>query len=193
METMKRIATQVMLVAALALGWAMCQAENSAQLEACVECHGDDGASDDSQYPHIAGIPAEIQADALRAYRDGKRHCGPVPEMCEVADSLSEEEIVELADYYAAKPFTPADQEFDPELAAQGALIHEDYCEICHGSGPEDSDNSILHGQWAGYLRYSLGQYGSGARKQPPSMRRQTEKLTETDVDALVNYYASYR
>jgi cytochrome c553 len=42
------------------------------------------------------------------------------------------------------------------------------------------------------YLRYSLSQYKIGARKQPPSMRRQTEKLSDEDIEALIHFYASY-
>jgi len=181
------------LAAVLVSSGSIAQADVSGLLKKCTICHGDQGISDEPAYPSIAGIPTKIQADALRAYRDGTRDCGPVQRMCKVGHDLTDEQIKELAEHFAAMTFRPAEQEFDPVLAEQGRLLHEDYCEVCHGDSPEDAEKSILHGQWADYLRYALSQYRSGHRKQPPSMRRQTEKLSEEQLEALVNFYASYR
>jgi sulfide dehydrogenase cytochrome subunit len=168
-------------------------AVNPALLQKCTICHGDDGLSDEATYPSIAGLPVRLQVDALRAYRDGTRDCGPVPRMCKIAKELTDDDIQQLAAHFAAFPFKPADQPFDASLVEKGHMLHEDYCEVCHGDNPADAEKSILHGQWAPYLRYALTQYRVGNRKQPPSMRRQTEKLTDADIDALLSYYASYR
>lgn len=162
-------------------------------LNKCTICHGDQGISDESAYPSIAGLPFQLQVDAMVAYRNGHRDCGPVPRMCKIAQDLTDEEIRDLSAHFAGFPFRPADQSFDPALVEAGRHLHEDYCEVCHGDNPGDAEKSILHGQWADYLRYSLSQYRSGHRDQPPSMRRQTDKLTDGDIEALVNYYASYR
>ena len=162
-------------------------------LQKCTICHGDQGISDEAAYPSIAGLPVELQVDAMQAYKKGTRDCGPVPFMCKVTQELTDAEIVELAEHFAAFPFKPADQPFDPALVERGRQLHEDYCEVCHGDSPADAEKSILHGQWSEYLRYSLTQYRGGHRKQPPSMRRQTEKLSDGDIDALISFYASYR
>jgi len=186
--------------ATLIIGAALCvfsparstYADVTELLDKCTICHGEEGISDEPAYPIIAGIPVTIQIDAMNRYRDGTRHCGPVTRMCKISEDLTDQEIQELSEYFAAFPFVPAEQDFDVDLAEQGQYLHEDYCEVCHGDGPEDSDRSILHGQWSDYLRYALGQYRVGARKQPPSMRRQTEKLSDRDIEALINFYASY-
>jgi sulfide dehydrogenase cytochrome subunit len=162
-------------------------------LTKCTICHGDQGISDEPAYPSIAGLPVELQIDAMHGYREGTRDCGPVPRMCKIAKELTDAEIQDLAQHFAALPFKPASQPFDAELAKKGAILHEDYCEVCHGDNPKDAEKSILHGQWAEYLRYALTQYREGHRKQPPSMRRQTDKLSDADIEALVNFYASYR
>jgi sulfide dehydrogenase cytochrome subunit len=162
-------------------------------LKKCTICHGEQGISDEPAYPSIAGIPVRLQAEALRAYRDGNRDCGPVPRMCKIMVGITDEQIEHLAEHFAAFEFRPANQPFDESLLERGRHLHEDYCEVCHGDGPEDAEKSILHGQWAEYLRYSLSQYRGGHRKQPPSMRRQTDKLTDEDIEALVNFYASFR
>jgi sulfide dehydrogenase cytochrome subunit len=182
------LAGMVLALASLAAG-----ALDAGLLQKCTICHGDQGISDEAAYPSIAGLPVELQVDAMEAYKKGTRDCGPVPYMCKVTQELTDAEIVELAEHFAAFPFKPADQPFDPALVEKGRLLHEDYCEVCHGDSPADAEKSILHGQWSEYLRYSLTQYRGGHRKQPPSMRRQTEKLSDADIDALINFYASYR
>lgn len=162
-------------------------------LHKCAICHGVDGISLEAAYPSIAGLPVQVQVDAMNGYRKGTRDCGPVPRMCKVSQNLTDEEILQLSRHFAAFSFKPAEQPFDAALAERGRHLHEDYCQVCHGDSPADSEKGILHGQWAGYLRYSLTQYRTGHRKQPPSMRRQTEKLSDEDIEALINYYASYR
>lgn len=159
----------------------------------CTVCHGADGISTDAAYPTIAGLPVALQVDAINGYRRGTRDCGPVPRMCKVAQNLTDAEIVKLAEYFAALPFLPADQPFDAALAERGKHLHEDYCEVCHGDNPGDARKGILKGQMAGYLRYALQQYRNGHRKQPPSMRRATDGLSDADIDALVDFYASSR
>jgi sulfide dehydrogenase cytochrome subunit len=178
----------VLALASLAAG-----ALDAELLQKCTICHGDEGISDEAAYPSIAGLPVALQVDAMEAYKKGTRDCGPVPYMCKITQGLTDAEIVELAEHFAAFPFKPADQPFDPALVEKGRHLHEDYCEVCHGDSPADADKSILHGQWSEYLRYSLTQYRGGHRKQPPSMRRQTEKLSDADIDALISFYASYR
>jgi sulfide dehydrogenase cytochrome subunit len=193
MRTSHRLALSVLLAGALALAAAAAQAVDAQLLKKCTICHGERGLSDESAYPTIAGLPSRLQADALRAYRAGTRNCGPVARMCKIVVGMTDDQVRELAEHFAAFPFKPAEQPFKAELVEKGRHLHEDYCGVCHGASPADAEKSILHGQWAEYLRYSLSQYRSGHRKQPPSMRRQTEKLSDADIEALVNYYASYR
>ena len=188
-----RLAGMLLLATALGLAAAASVASSHLLVYKCTVCHGADGISTDTTYPTIAGLPAQLQMDALNGYRRGTRDCGPVPRMCKVAQNLTDEEVRKLAGHFAAFPFKAAEQTFDAALAARGKLLHEDYCEVCHGDSPAHAEKGILHGQWTGYLRYSLTQYRTGHRKQPPSMRRQTERLSDADIDALVNYYASYR
>ncbi len=192
MNTLSKAVIAATIAVVLMLAWNTGNAELSELLKKCTICHGEEGISDEPAYPSIAGIPTAIQVDAMHRYREGARDCGPVQRMCKISEDLTDSEILELSEYFAAFQFIPAKQEFDPEVITWGMHLHEDYCEVCHGDSPEDSDRSILHGQWKEYLRYSLHQYKIGARKQPPSMRRQTEKLSAEDINALVDYYASY-
>lgn len=159
----------------------------------CAKCHGADGIASKADHPTIAGMPEEIQQDALVAYRDGGRKCVKVPDMCKAVAKLTDAEIATVAKTYAAMPFKPVQQPSDAALAAKGKVLHDKNCKRCHGTGPADGDSGILHGQRIDYLRYALGQYMSGAREQDAMMKSKTSKLTPADVDALVNYYASYK
>jgi len=189
-----RLAFSALLVGVSVLGVGRAvAAADPALLEKCTICHGEQGVSAEAAYPTIAGLPLKLQMDALRAYRDGTRDCGPVPRMCKIVVGMTDDQVKELATHFSTFPYKPAVQPFKAELVEKGRQLHEDYCAVCHGETPADADKSILQGQWAEYLRYAIGQYRSGHRKQPPTMRRQTEKLTDQDIDALVNYYASYR
>ena len=169
-------------------------ADVSGMLKICSNCHAEDGRGVESDIPIIAGIPAVVQEDAIYAYLDGDRQCGYKPLMCKSASRLTEEQIVEFAAHYAAMPYAAAGEEFDAALAETGKTIHKENCAICHGEDdPEDGEASILHGQRKDYLRYALQQYAAGERTQLPSMEKKTKLLSSDDIEALLNYYASYQ
>ena len=65
---------------------------------ACVACHGHDGVSRRPDVPNIAGHPALYISQQLRAYRSGERSH---PNMTVVAQSLSDEDIANLAAWYS--------------------------------------------------------------------------------------------
>lgn len=164
----------------------------------CITCHGEDGLGINSNIPIIAGVPATVQEDALYAYADGARKCVSAPMMCKIASKLTEDQIVEVAAHFAELPYKAAGEEFDAALAEAGQKIHKNNCAICHGAdGPGEAEAdmgaSILHGQRKDYLRYAMQQYVAGEREQLPAMEKKIAALSADDVEALLNYYASYR
>jgi len=160
----------------------------------CIGCHGADGIGVMPDVPIIAGIKAEVQENALRAYQDGGRKCAPPDVMCQIMSSLTEDDITELAVLFAEMPYKPAGEEFDAALAAKGEEINEVNCGFCHGTQePGDPGSSIVHGQRIAYLRYVMQQYAAGEREQPPPMEAAVKSLTPEQIEAIVNYYASYR
>ena len=170
----------------------------------CNGCHGDNGVSQWSDMPTIAGIDAFAHADALFLYRDEERPCaesayrqgdaGPAPTtMCAVSADLSDEVIEALGDSYAALPFVAAVQEFDAALAASGEAVHASQCDRCHSDGGSNVEDeaSILAGQWMGYMENTFAEYASGDRSQPKKMKEALDALSADEVKALVHYYAS--
>jgi sulfide dehydrogenase cytochrome subunit len=170
-------------------------ADLAQSLPSCVGCHGADGATGGMpDAPIIAGIAVEVQEDALYAYKEGSRECPPPGVMCQIATSLSDDDIVGLAAHFAEMPYKPAEEAFDAELAATGEEIHENHCAACHGiHEPGDPQASIVHGQKMVYLRQAIQEYAAGKRDQLPPMESAIKALTPEQLEALVNYYASYR
>lgn len=170
-------------------------ADAAQHLPVCIGCHGADGVSGVTpDCPIIAGIAPEVQEDALYAYKDGGRKCAPPDVMCQIAGSLSDDDIVELAAHFAELPYKPAGEDFDAALAAEGEEIHENNCAMCHGiHEPGDPQFSIVHGQKKAYLRNVMQQYAAGERDQLPPMQAAMSALTAEDIEAIVNYYGSYR
>ncbi len=190
----RKVPARVIAAGALLVIVGSAVADGSRALKMCVGCHGADGRGTEADVPIIAGIPPLVQEDALYAYRDGDRNCGAKPLMCKSVSMLSEDQIVELAAHFAAMPYAPAREDFDAALAEKGKSLHMGGCAICHGADdPGDAEASILHGQRKEYLRYALQQYAAGEREQLPAMEKKTKLLSNDDIEALLNYYASYQ
>ena len=170
-----------------------------AQLEICAACHGEDGSGAGFEYvPIIAGTPAAHLEEALFAYLDGARRCVGVPVMCETVANLTEADVEELAEHYSDMSRISSGEDFNPRLAQVGELIHKEHCAQCHVlPDDEDVESALgipLHGQRSAYLRLALGAYFSGDRDTlVPVMAEKLEELDADKIEALVNYYASYR
>ena len=190
--------------AALGLFASAAFAQDAAVIENCNGCHGDDGVSQWSDVPTIAGTPEYVHADALFFFRDNERPCAesdykqgdtsrPATTMCQVVADLDDATLEDLALYYFELPFVAAQQKFDAGLAAAGKARHDELCDKCHSDGGANPDDEagILAGQWMGYLENTFADYASGAREQDKKMKEKMEMLSDADVTAIIHYYAS--
>jgi len=172
--------------------------------QGCNDCHGDQGVSQWTDVPTIAGLAEFVHADALYAYRDEERPCAdsayrqgdtsrPETSMCAVAEQLSDDDIDALAAAYAESPYVRAKQEFDAALAEAGKAIHDKSCDRCHSNGGTDPEDEagMLGGQQLGYLRNTFKEYAADSRYQPEKMQEALSQLSADDIEALLNYYAS--
>jgi cytochrome c553 len=164
----------------------------------CADCHGADGlAAENLDAPVIAGMPAAHIEEAIYAYKDGARQCRYEPLMCETVLHTSDERIANLAEHYAKQTRDSSNEAFDSALAAKGETIHKKLCKQCHlpPDDPEVADalGIPLHGQRSVYLRYALKSYLDGRRENLlDTMGDRLRKLDSDDIEALVNYYASF-
>lgn len=197
-------AAVMLVVIALTTGGVLAAPAHSTQaiIEDCESCHGQGGGSKQENIPVIGGMSAFYLDAQLHAYQDGYRPCeqveypagpeqGEMGDMCEDVEGLSDEQISQIADYFAEQPFAVPDQRADPELTARGEDLHQQHCAKCHseGGGLAFDDAGILAGQWRGYLRRSFQEFRSGKRWQPEKMAPKVEELSDEDVRALVEYY----
>ncbi len=172
----------------------------------CNDCHGSNGVSTEPDIPTIASFSDIAMTDMLIAYIDetrpamsGKYRHGdtsrPETDMITVAKQLTEEQIEFISRYYAEQKFVPAKQSFDSALVSQGKKIHEMQCAKCHdegGSVPDD-DTGLLAGQWTPYLAQSFKDYRAGKRETDGSMLKAINELSESQIKALLSYYASHQ
>ncbi|MBO9717543.1 MAG: cytochrome c [Pseudoxanthomonas sp.] len=86
----------------IAVGEQLAHAKGKATGQACVDCHGPDGnAPIDATYPKLGGQYADYIAHALVQYRKGERqHALMTPQ----AASLSDQDIADLAAFFASRP-----------------------------------------------------------------------------------------
>lgn len=72
-------------------------AEGEKKASFCIQCHGINGITDNTNVPNIAGQNEGYLIDQLRNFRDGLRRSTP---MRMVTQNLSDEDIADLAAYY---------------------------------------------------------------------------------------------
>lgn len=172
----------------------------------CSDCHGDNGISEWSDVPIIAGMSSFVLSDALYIYRDEERPCEESDyrrgdtdreptDMCKLTADFTDDEIEGLAEYFANLEFIPAQQDFDAALAQQGEVIHDRECENCHadnGRDPEE-DAGVIAGQWTDYLVRQFDHFMDGSRGQAEKMEKKLRKLSAQDIEALLHFYASFQ
>jgi len=170
----------------------------------CMDCHGENGVSEHSDVPTIAGLSAAYQEASLYAYKDGQRPAipssyrrgdlkRPKTDMKIIADKLDDEQITYIGLYFAAQRFVPAKQNFNPLLVEQGEKIHQSQCRRCHrqGGSRASDDAGLLAGQWSQYLKDTMKFYLDGTRETERKMKIKLDRLTEQQWQALLAYYAS--
>jgi cytochrome c553 len=179
------------------------QAPPAAAREMCWRCHGVDGTGrGPGGFPSLAGQRAEYLYLSLHAYATRTRHSGI---MTNIAASLSDDTMRQLALYYSALPPRHAVETGDSS-AAQGAMIaargvpQRDIpaCVGCHGPTdvPKNPAYPRLAGQHAAYLALQLQLLKERRRGGSPNvnlMHAFVDRLDAEHIDAVTRYFASIR
>lgn len=77
-------------------------AAGQAKAAACAACHGAQGKVTVPMYPNLAGQNAMYLQHALQAYKKGERNGGQAEVMKAYVSGLSDDDIADLAAYYAS-------------------------------------------------------------------------------------------
>lgn len=152
--------------------------------EDCSSCHGVDGNAKNPNTPSLAGQDAKYFIKAMNHYKDGKRKH---QKMFEAVEVLNEQEIIDLASFYAAQE--PRRREVRMPLKSIEWITR---CERCHGLDGNSSDPRfpMLAGQDETYLKNTLKAYANGARENT-TMFAMAAPLSAMDVERIGAYFAS--
>ena len=152
----------------------------------CLGCHGiDDYKNAYPMYsvPKLEGQNPEYLAAALHGYRDGDRsHIT----MHDQASTLSDQDIADIAAYFAGKPLPPGGK-------AHGAVPQAaQLCVSCHGQDGVAiaAMYPSLAGQHEDYLVRALEEYRNGGRKNP-IMKGFAQNLKESDIAEIARYFSA--
>lgn len=164
----------------------------------CAACHGADGNGISPQFPKLAGQNARYIYEQLKLFKSGKRSNAI---MSAQAAALSEQDMKDLAVYFAAQKIKPGVVP-DIELAQLGAKIYHGglpefdvpSCAGCHGPaglGNPAAAYPRISGQYAQYIVKELKAYRAGTRGDYPHaeiMHGVTRGLSDHDIEALAAY-----
>jgi len=169
----------------------------------CIGCHGIPGYQasfpEVHKVPMISGQTAGYIAAALTAYRKGDRKH---PSMRAISGSLSDQDIADLAAFYAghgkvegtAVPATAA----APAAADVAALLTKGACASCHGDNfnkPVDANTPKIAGQYADYLFVALKAYkidkNAVVGRANPVMAGQAKQFSNAELKEIAEYIAS--
>ncbi|MBQ0747973.1 MAG: c-type cytochrome [Marinobacter sp.] len=79
-------------------------AAGKAKAAVCAACHGQNGVAQIPMYPNLAGQHEQYLVSALNAYKNKQRNGGQAAIMQGQAAALSDEDIANLAAYFASLP-----------------------------------------------------------------------------------------
>jgi len=165
----------------------------------CAACHGTDGNSVNPMWPKIAGQHEQYLVRHVTLIRSNDR---PVPEMYGIAQTLSDQDILDLAAYYNTQTISPGAA--DENLVAAGEQLYNagnasegiPACAACHGPAGEGNPYAgypWLAGQHATYTGNMLKKYRDGTMwgeddANSAVMVGVARRLTDEEIDAVSSY-----
>lgn len=164
--------------------------------EMCAGCHGKAGNSETPIFPKLAGQHPDYISKQLKDFREQKR---VDPSMNAIAGGLSDQDIADVAAYYAAQKLHSE----PPVSAALGKRLYllgnpatgVPACSACHG--PDGTGNGparypALAGQHAAYVAKTLGDFKTQERANDPNavIRTIAAKMTAEEMNAVADYIA---
>lgn len=207
---MKRVLLAAVLCAPLSVplaAWAQGQdpftqgsAEaGSAKAATCAACHGPAGNSANPEWPKLAGQGSRYTYEQLKAFKEGKR---VNPLMSAQAAALSDQDMRDLAAYFAAQQFSPGVASEAAVPVAQklyragDAVRGVPACAACHtadGAGVSASGYPRLSGQHSAYAAKMLRGYRDMAAQGTVEgnrgiMAAVAAKLSDAEIEALASY-----
>jgi cytochrome c553 len=160
----------------------------------CAICHGSNRQGQ-VDTPNLEGQPAAAVYKQLQDFKVAARTNAI---MSPFAVRLSEQDMLDLAAYYAYLPRQPGPHPDSavaaPQIVVRGAPMRNiPACSSCHGTTDAKLGTPWLDGQSAVYIKTQLQAFATGARRNDISeqMRNIARQMTTTEIDEASRYYAS--
>ncbi len=156
----------------------------------CSACHGDKGLPAEPAIPIIWGQNEGYLYLELRDFQKGARKDD---RMTPIAQSLSKEDALALAQYFSAKPWpnTGAPSASKPDVAVAMTAINSVVCTSCHLEEFQgDSSIPRLAGQQRDYLAKTMTDFRDRTRANNPGMSDLMNTVTPEQITAMAAYLA---
>ena len=178
-------------------------ASNGSSLVAtCAACHGIDGNSINTDWPSLAGQNQKYLYDQLGYFVSGERENALMTAVIPYLKTLSSNELLDIAAYYAESSASVGQADSDANLLALGESLYRSgdlnrgipACTACHslyGEGNVQAGFPKISGQQKGYLVSTLKEYRSQVRNAGNYalvMQAASANLKDGDIEALANY-----
>lgn len=165
----------------------------------CTPCHAADGNSDNPAFPKISGLSARYIVKELQEFKKGANGRRNNAVMLTIANQLSEQEIQELAEYYAQQVRTigvaSANHiELGQRIYRAGNIkTGVTACAACHlpdGAGDALAGFPKLSGQNPEYVASQLKAFKTGERTNDLNgiMQEIAKKMADEEIEAVSNY-----
>jgi len=154
----------------------------------CAACHGPNGNSMTPANPSIAQQPAQFISTQLYQFREGNRKD---PQMSPMAEKLSNQEMNELADFFAKQKADAPKHKASAESEKAGPELARKYnCTQCHGPALMGTQHiPRIAGQQFEYLKTQLHLFKQGKRADiDGNMTSAAKAVPEKELDVLADY-----
>ncbi|MBK6006387.1 cytochrome c4 [Ramlibacter ginsenosidimutans] len=163
--------------------------------QACAACHGADGNGTTAmpEVPALAGQTWRYLYIQLKDFKEGRRSN---PLMTPMAQPLSRDDMIDIANYYASLPLKPNDFKVDDGKAKLGkAKADETLCTMCHlGGFLGQNEIPRVAGQKYQYIVAQLKAFKEKTRTNDAgNMTSVASTLSDQDIENLGHYLASLR
>jgi cytochrome c553 len=159
----------------------------------CAACHGVDGNAVAATFPNLAGQNWRYIYLQLKDFKEGRR-ANPV--MTPMAQPLSRQDMIDVANYFAAQTAKPSSFQADEAKVQLGrAKADENLCAMCHlGGFAGQNEIPRVAGQQYDYVVLQLRNFKARIRTNDAgNMTSVTQSLSDTDIENLGHYITSLR
>jgi len=172
----------------------------------CAACHAADGNSTIAVNPKLAGQHYDYLLKQMKEFKaaDDKPAARPNPVMAGMVAGLSEEQMKDLAAYFAAQKQSENTAKNKDTLELGKKLYRAGdqakglaACASCHGPAGSGMPAQYprISGQHAEYIESQLKAFRDGGRANDPAkmMRMIALKMTDAEIKAVSDYIAGLR